>query len=132
MRFARYKQDGGIPSQRKFAVLLGINGRTLAKLYADPPDASLSYGSVQQMFSNLMTSVWTECNTTEDVNQELSLLYQPSANVLSATFLPRKELDNKALDEIQLVSRLIIENTPPDECGPQQIVRRLRQHKDTM
>ena len=65
----------GIPSQRKFAVLLGINGRTLAKLYADPPDASLSYGSVQQMFSNLMTSVWTECNTTEDVNQELSLLY---------------------------------------------------------
>ena len=31
----------GIPSQRKFAVLLGINGRTLAKLYADPPDASI-------------------------------------------------------------------------------------------
>ena len=84
----------GIPSQRKFAVLL-------AKLYADPPDASLSDGSVQQMFSNLMTSVWTECNTTEDVNQELSLLYQASANVLRAAFPPRQELVKKALHEME-------------------------------
>lgn len=56
----RIQTRWGIPSQRKFAVLLGVNGRTLAKLYADPPDESLTYGSVQQMFSNLMISVWTE------------------------------------------------------------------------
>ena len=97
----RIQTRWGIPSQRKFAVLLGINGRTLAKLYADPPDASLSYGSVQQMFSNLMTSVWIECNTTEDVNQELSLLYQASANVLRAAFPPRQELVKKALHEME-------------------------------
>lgn len=31
----RIQTRWGIPSQRKFAVLLGVNGRTLAKLYAD-------------------------------------------------------------------------------------------------
>ena len=42
----RIQTRWGIPSQRKFAVLLGVNGRTLAKLYADSPDDSLGYGSV--------------------------------------------------------------------------------------
>ena len=97
----RIQTRWGIPSQRKFAVLLGVNGRTLAKLYADPPDESLTYGSVQQMFSNLMISVWTEFNTTEDVNQELKLLNQALANVMRAAFPPRKELVKKALQEME-------------------------------
>lgn len=97
----RIQARWGIPSRRKFAVLLGINGRTLAKLYADPPDGSLGYATVQQMFSNLMTSVWTECNTTEDVHQELSLLNQASANVLRAAFPPRQELVITALHEME-------------------------------
>ena len=86
----RIQTRWGIPSQRKFAVLLGVNGRTLAKLYADPPDESLTYGSVQQMFSNLMISVWTEFNTTEDVNQELKLLNGNPAKVIGYRFEPEQ------------------------------------------
>ena len=61
----------------------------------------MTYGSVQQMFSNLMISVWTEFNTTEDVNQELKLLNQASVNVMRAAFPPRKELVKKALQEME-------------------------------
>lgn len=97
----RIQQRWGIPSQRKFVEILGVNGRTLAKLYADPLDESLSYNSVQQMFSNLITSVWCVCNTTEDVKKELLLLNQASVNVMRAAFPPKKELVNRALVEME-------------------------------
>ena len=81
-----------VPSRKQFSKLLGINERSLAKLYKVPVDDTLQYGTVQQMFSNLMTSVQFEFNTPEDVNIEMQLLAQALANVVRAAFPPKQEL----------------------------------------
>lgn len=90
-----------VPSRKQFSKLLGINERSLAKLYKVPVDDTLQYDTVQQMFSNLMTSVHCEFNTPEDVNKELLLLMQALTNILKAAFPPKKELVDKAICEME-------------------------------
>ena len=90
-----------VPSRKQFSKLLGTNERSLAKLYKVPIDETLQYGTVQQMFSNLMATVHCEFNTPEDVNKELLLLAQALANVVKAAFPPKKELVDKAIYEME-------------------------------
>lgn len=90
-----------VPSRKQFSKLLGINERSLAKLYKVPVDDTLQYGTVQQMFSNLMTSVQFEFNTPEDGNIEMQLLAQALTNVVRAAFPPKQELVNKAIHEME-------------------------------
>ena len=90
-----------VPSRKQFAKLLDTNERSLAKLYKVPVDDTLQYGTVQQMFSNMMTSVRFVSNTQEDVNQEMHLLAQALANVVRAAFPPKQELVNKAIHEME-------------------------------
>ena len=48
-----------------------------------------------------MTSVQFEFNTPEDVNIEMQLLAQALTNVVRAEFPPKKELVNKAIQEME-------------------------------
>lgn len=96
----RIQTRWGVTSQTKFSALLGINVRTLSSLYSDQHD-KIKYESVQQMFSNLMTSVWSEFNTAEDVNKEMQLLCAALANVTRAAFPPKRELVVKALHDME-------------------------------
>lgn len=96
----RIQTRWGVTSLTKFSELLGINIRTLSRLYGDQCD-TVKYESVQCMFSSLMTSVWIEFNTPEDVNKEMQLLYAALAHVVSAAYPPNQELINKALHEME-------------------------------
>lgn len=90
-----------VPSRKQFSKLLGTNERSLAKLYKEPVDDTLQYGTVQQMFSNLLSSVQFEFNTPEDVNKEMQLLAQALAHVVRAAFPPKQELVKKAVREME-------------------------------
>lgn len=96
----RIQTRWGVTSRTKFSELLGVNDRTLAKLYSDQC-ITLKLESVLRMFSNLMTSVWIEFNTPEDANKELQLLNAALANVTKAAFPPKPELVDKALYEME-------------------------------
>ena len=96
----RIQTRWGVTSLTKFSALLGINIRTLSRLYSDQRD-TVKYESVQQMFSNLMTSVMLEFNTPEDANKEMQLLFAALAHVTRAAYPPNQELVNKALHEME-------------------------------
>lgn len=96
----RIQTRWGVTSRTKFSELLGINGRTLTKLYGDQR-ITLKFESVLQMFTNLMTSVRIEFNTPEDANKEVQLLYAALANVAKVAFPPKPELVDKALYEME-------------------------------
>jgi len=99
--FRRIQTRWQVPSRKQFSKLLGINERSLAKLYKVPVDDTLQYGTVLQMFSNLMTSVHFVFNIPEDVNQEMQLLAQALASVVRAAFPPKHELVDKAIHEME-------------------------------
>ena len=99
--FRRIQTRWQVPSRKQFSKLLGINERSLAKLYKVPVDDTLQYGTVQQMFSNSMISVHSVFNTPGDVNKEMQLLMQAVTNVMRAAFPPKQELVNKAIHEME-------------------------------
>lgn len=97
----RIQERWKIPSRKQFSKLLGINERSLAKLYKVPADDTLERDTVLQMFSNLMTSVQFEFNIPEDVNKERQLLSQTLMMVVRAAYPAKQELVDKATYEME-------------------------------
>lgn len=90
----------GVVSLTEFSRLLGINIRTLSKLYSEQRN-TIKFESVLYMFSNLMTSVRLMQNTPEDANQEMLLLNAALAHVTRVAFPPKQELVERALHEME-------------------------------
>ena len=90
-----------VPSRKQFSKLLGINERSLAKLYKVPVDDTLQYGTVQQMFSNLMTSVNFYFYISDELFIYMIFFAQGLSIVLRSSFPPKQELVNKAIHEME-------------------------------
>lgn len=90
----------GVVSLTEFSRLLGINIRTLSKLYSEQRN-TIKFESVLYMFSNLMTSVRLMQNTPEDASQEMLLLNAALAHVTRVAFPPKQELVERALHEME-------------------------------
>lgn len=97
----RIQERWKIPSRKQFSKLLGINERSLAKLYKVSADDTLERDTVLQMFSNLMTSVQFEFNIPEDVNKERQLLSQALMMVVRAAYPAKQELVDQATYEME-------------------------------